>query len=106
MGKKLEGFEWNQRVSGDYESVDRFLHEGLVTPEVASAGELLLAAEWLSTYDADSIEDAQRWANVIGFLVAGAEAKEKRTALAKAKREYAKAHGIKVSQVRVKKETK
>jgi hypothetical protein len=77
-----------------------------VTPEVASAGDLLLAAEWLATYGSDSAEDAQRWANVIGFLVAGAEAKEKRTALAKAKREYAKANGIKVSQVRVKKETK
>lgn len=106
MGKELQGFEWSQRVSGDYESIDRLLHEGLVKPQIASAGDLLLAAEWLATYDASSIEDAQKWANVIGFLVAAAEAKEKRTALTKAKQEFAKANGIKVSQVRIKKETK
>lgn len=106
MGKKIKGFKWTQRICADYESVDRFLYEGLVTPEVASVGDLLLAAEWLATYGSDSAEDAQKWANVIAFLITSAEAKEKRTALAKAKQEFAKANGIKVSQVRIKKETK
>jgi hypothetical protein len=103
MGLEYKGFTWTERVSGDYESVDRYMHEGLVKPTAPSEGELLLAAEWLATYGAESTEDAQKWANVIAYLVLSAESKAKRTALAKAKREFAKANGIKVSQVRVKK---
>ena len=103
MGKKIKGFQWEQRVSGDHESVDRFLFEGTVVPEVASASDLLHAAEWLATYGAESAEEAQKWANTIAFLITAAEAKEKRSVLAEAKRRYAKEKGIKVSQVRVKK---
>lgn len=103
MSKKIKGFKWEQRISGDHDSVDRFLFEGSVVPEVASSSDLLYAMEWLATYGAETPEEAQKWANAIAFLLAAAEAKDKKVALAKAKREYAKAHGIKVSQVRVKK---
>lgn len=101
MGKKLKDFKWEQRVCADYDSVDRYLHEGIVVPEVADAGDLLLAAEWIATYGSDSEEDAQKWANVIAFLVTSAESKQKRSALAKAKKKYAEEKGIKVSQVRI-----
>jgi hypothetical protein len=101
MGKKIKDFKWEQRVSADYDSVDRYLYEGIVVPEVADAGDLLLAAEWIATYGSDSEEDAQKWANVIAFLVTSAESKQKRSALAKAKKKYAEEKGIKVSQVRI-----
>jgi hypothetical protein len=58
----------------------------------------------LALYDAgDDLEVAQSFANVVAFLDSAANSKEKREVLAKAKKEYAKAHGIKVSQVRLKK---
>ena len=102
MALDYKGFEWNERISGDKDSVDRFLYEGLV-PEAPSVGDLWGAAEWIATYGAVDSEEAQGWANVVAFLILTAEAKEKRSNLAKAKKEYAKAHGIPVSQVRVKK---
>jgi hypothetical protein len=70
-------------------------------PEVADVGDLLLAAEWIATYGSDSEEDAQKWANVIAFLVTSAESKQKRSALAKAKKKYAEEKGIPVSRVRI-----
>ena len=104
MGKKIKGFKWSERISADHESVDRFLYEGIVVPEVASSSDLLYAMEWLATYGAETAEEAQKWANAIAFLSAAAQAKENRAALVKAKQEFAKANGIKVSQVRIKKE--
>ena len=99
---KYKDFKWESRISADQDSVDRFLHEGLV-PEVPSVGDLWGAAEWIATYGAEDAEEAQGWANVVAFLILTAQAKEKRSNLAKAKKEYAKAHGIPVSQVRIKK---
>jgi hypothetical protein len=101
MSLDYKGFKWSERISSDEDSVDRFLHEGLV-PQAPSVGDLHGAAEWLATYGSDTKEDAQGWANVVAFLILTAESKEKRSALAKAKKAYAKEHGIAVSQVRVK----
>jgi hypothetical protein len=102
MALDYKGFKWGERISADEESVDRYLHEGLV-PESPSVGDLWGAAEWIATYGAEDAEEAQGWANVVAFLILTAQAKEKRSNLAKAKREYAKAHGIPVSKVRVNK---
>jgi hypothetical protein len=101
MGKKVKNFKWEQRVCADDDSVDRYLHEGIVVPEVAKPEDLLLAAEWLATYGSDSEEDAQKWANVIAFLMSSAKTKQNRSALAQAKKKYAEEKGIKVSQVRI-----
>ena len=101
-GLNYKGFEWGNRISSDQESVDRFLHEGLV-PQSPSTGDLHSAAEWLAIYAAENEEEAQGWANVVAFLILTAESKQKRLALAQAKKGYAKRHGIKVSQVRLKK---
>ena len=100
-GLNYKGFKWGNRISSDYESVDRYLHEELVVPKSPSTGDLYGAAEWLATYAADSEEDAQGWANVVAFLILTAESKQKRSAVAQAKREFAKEKGIPVSQVRI-----
>jgi len=105
MALDYKGFEWGERISSDYESVDRFLHEGLV-PQAPSVGDLHSAAEWLATYASETAEDAQGWANVVAFLILTAESKQKRSITAEAKRKYAKENGLKVSQVRIKKEQK
>ena len=103
MALDYKGFEWGNRISSDYESVDRFLHEGIVIPQTPSVGDLHSAAEWLATYAAETAEEAQGWANVVAFLILTAESKQKRSAVAEAKRRYAKEKGLKVSQVRIKK---
>ena len=100
MSLDYKGFEWGNRITSDEDSVDRFLHEGLV-PQSPSVGDLHSAAEWLATYGAENAEDAQGWANVVAFLILTAESKQKRSAVAKAKREFAKEKGIPVSQVRI-----
>lgn len=100
MSLDYKGFEWGERISADEDSVDRFLHEGLV-PQAPSVGDLHTAAEWLATYGAETVEDAQGWANVVAFLILTAESKQKRSALAQAKKKFAKENGIPVSQVRI-----
>jgi hypothetical protein len=100
MSLDYKGFEWENRISSDEDSVDRFLHEGLV-PQSPSVGDLHSAAEWLATYGAENSEDAQGWANVVAFLILTAESKQKRSAVAEAKRRFAKEKGIPVSQVRI-----
>jgi hypothetical protein len=100
MSLDYKGFEWGNRISSDEDSVDRFLHEGLV-PQSPSVGDLHSAAEWLATYGAENSEDAQGWANVVAFLILTAESKQKRSAVAEAKRRFAKEKGIPVSQVRI-----
>ncbi len=102
MALNYKGFEWGDRISADEDSVDRFLHEGLI-PQSPSVGDLHSAAEWIATYGSETAEDAQGWANVVAFLILTAESKQKRSAIADAKRSYAKANGLKVSQVRIKK---
>jgi hypothetical protein len=100
MALDYKGFEWGNRISSDHESVDRYLHEGLV-PQSPSVGDLHSAAEWLATYAAETSEEAQGWANVVAFLILTAESKEKRSDLAKAKKKFAEANGIPVSRVRI-----
>jgi hypothetical protein len=100
MSLDYKGFEWGNRITSDEDSVDKFLHEGLV-PESPSIGDLHGAAEWLATYAAETAEDAQGWANVVAFLILTAESKQKRSAIAEAKRKFAKEKGIPVSQVRI-----
>jgi len=103
MSLNYKGFEWGNRITSDEDSVDRFLHEGLV-PQAPSIGDLHGAAEWLATYASETAEDAQGWANVVAFLILTAESKQKRSAIAEAKRAFAKEKGIPVSQVRIKRE--
>lgn len=95
-------FQWGDRISGDDGTVDHYLHEGTVTPQAPSESDLVTAIEWLALYVADDDpEIAQRFANVIGMLDRKVNEKQQRAATAQAKREYAAAHGIPVSQVRV-----
>jgi hypothetical protein len=91
-------------ASADTDTVETALMSGEVKPQAPSASDLRWALEWLATYQsADHTELAQAFGNVIAFLDLTAQSKEQRSNMAKAKKEYAKAHGIKVSQVRVKK---
>jgi Zn-dependent M32 family carboxypeptidase len=115
MGKHRQGrevqvsanykdFEWKTQISADEGTVDNYLFRGDVKPVAPSKGDLWRALEWLALYDAgDDLEVAQSLANVVAFLSSAADTKEKREVIAEAKRQYAKAHGIKVSQVRLKK---
>jgi flagellar biosynthesis component FlhA len=50
---------------------------------------------------ADHTELAQAFGNVIAFLELTAQSKEKRSNLAQAKKKFAEANGIPVSQVRI-----
>ena len=89
-------------VSADTDTVERALVSGEVKPQAPSASDLRWALEWLAIYaSADHKELAQAFGNVVAFLDLTAQAKEKRSALAKAKKQYAKEKGIKVSQVRL-----
>ena len=45
MALDYKGFEWGNRISSDEDSVDRFIHEGLVIPQTPSVGDLHSAAE-------------------------------------------------------------
>ena len=92
-------------VSADTDTVERALISGEVKVQAPSASELRWAAEWLAVYcSSDHKELAQAFGNVIAFLELTAESKEKRSNLAQAKKKFAEANGIPVSQVRIKKE--
>lgn len=94
----------NASISADTDTVETALMKGEIKVEAPSASDLRWALEWLAIYQsAEHTELAQAFGNVIAFLDLTAQSKEQRSALAEAKKEYAKAHGIKVSQVRVKK---
>ena len=94
-------FNWD-RITSDDGTVDQMLSDGVVTPQQPSSSDLGWAAEWLSTYPADDdTEIAQGIANVIGFLIKQAEAKDARARLNAAKRAYAAEKGIPFRQVRV-----
>ena len=95
-------------ISSDSDTIDAHLIAGRLTPTAPDVSDLVSAAEWLALYQTE-IEDSsigQSFANVIAFLQLTAQSKQKRSVLAQAKREYAKTHGIPVSQVRIKKESK
>ena len=99
-----------QRASSDNDTVEYAIIEGLVKPKAPSTSDLLFAAEWLALYSSGHKEDyeiecAQRLANVVAFLELTAQSKKNRQNLAKAKKQYAEEHGLKVSQVRIKKES-
>lgn len=96
----MSDITWTQRISGDDDTVDRFLHEGM-TAEGPSEADLWTAIEWLALYGAETQDDAQPYANVIAFLERTIATKAKRQATAEAKRAYAAEHGISVKQVRV-----
>jgi hypothetical protein len=99
-----KNFEWKTQISADEGTVDNYLFRGDVKPEAPSVGDLWRALEWIALYDAgDDAELAQSLSNVVAFLSFAADSKEKRQIVAKAKKQYAEAHGIKVSQVRLKK---
>ena len=107
MSANYKDFEWKTQISADEGTVDNYLFRGDIKPVAPSKGDLWRALEWLALYDAgDDLEVAQSLANVVAFLSSAADSKEKREVIAEAKRQYAKAHGLKVSQVRIKKEQK
>jgi hypothetical protein len=104
MSADYKNFEWKTQISADEGTVDNYLFRGDVKPVAPSVGDLWRALEWIALYDAgDDAELAQSLSNVVAFLTFAADSKEKREILAEAKKEYAKRHGIKVSQVRLKK---
>jgi len=89
-------------ISADEDTVEKAIMDGVVKAEAPSASDLRWAAEWLALYASeDSTDLAQAFANCIAFMDLTAQAKEKRSVLAKAKKQYAKEKGIKVSQVRL-----
>jgi len=89
-------------VSADEDTVERAIVNGEVKPQAPSASDLRWAAEWLAIYaSAEHKELAQAFANCIAFMDLTAESKEKRSNLAQAKKKFAEANGIPVSQVRI-----
>ena len=105
MALDYKNWKYGDRlISADTDTVERAIVDGIVKPQSPSADDLRWALEWLAIYASDeNVELAQAFANCIAFMDLTAKAKDKRSNLAKAKREYAKAHGIPVSKVRVKK---
>jgi hypothetical protein len=98
-----------QRISADPDTVELAIINGLVKPQAPSDGDLLGAVEWLAIYGSGhetegELQMAQSFANVIAFLELTVESRLKRKAVNEAKRNYAKEHGVKVRQVRMKKE--
>ena len=92
-------------ISSDTDTVERALMSGEVKVEAPSASDLRWALEWLAIYQSsDHKEVAQAFGNVIAFLELTAQSKEKRSNLAQAKKKFAEANGIPVSQVRIKRE--
>jgi hypothetical protein len=103
MALDYSKFEWNTQISSDPTTVDNYLFRGDIKPVAPSISDLGTALEWVALYDVgDDKEMAQSLANVVAYLSLTIDSKEKRSALAKAKKAYAKEHGIPVSQVRVK----
>lgn len=92
--------EWNERISADDDTVDAFLADGMDAHKPSDA-DFQNAIQWLALYGAQDREDAQPFANVIAYLMAKLDQRERRAAINAAKREYAAAHGIPVSRVRI-----
>jgi hypothetical protein len=95
----------NNAVSSDDDAVGVLMDEGVIESVSApSENDLMTALEWLATYQVGGdLEFAQKLANVIAFLDLTIQSKSNRKVLTEAKRQYAAAHGIKVSQVKLKK---
>ena len=89
-------------ISSDTDTVETALKSGEIKVEAPSASDLRWALEWLAIYQSAEHKDlAQAFGNVIAFLELTAESKEKRSNLAQAKKKFAEANGIPVSQVRI-----
>jgi len=89
-------------ISSDTDTVEKALMSGEVQVKAPSASDLRWASEWLSIYaSGDHKEVAQAFGNVIAFMELTAQSKEKRSDLAQAKKKFAEANGIPVSQVRI-----
>jgi hypothetical protein len=95
----------NNAVSSDDDAVGVLMDQGLIESVTApSDNDLLTALEWLATYQVgNDLEFAQKLANVIAFIDLTIDSRNNRKILAEAKRQYAATHGIKVSQVKIKK---
>lgn len=99
------------RISADLDTVETAIIDGLVTPKAPSISDLQGAVEWLALYASgnkteDDLEIAQSFANVVAFLELTIASRKNRKVLAEAKKQYAKQHNIKVSQVRINREAK
>ena len=93
------------QVSGDADSLGKLMDEGVYEAVKPTIDDIETAIEILcmfNVYEVDGEEDetAQSLANVIAMLARQAHSKAHRKAVNKAKRDYAKEHGLKVSQVR------
>ena len=96
-----------QPICADVESVDYIMQNNEYEAKAPTVADLNTAAEWLAMYcTGEQDEIFQGLVNVIAFLDMTIKAKEQKQALTAAKRAYAKQHGLKISQVRVKKEAK
>lgn len=75
-----------------------------ITPQKASIQDLALSAGWCASYELNEGDEdmAQALFNTINFLEIEIAKRIKAKNLATAKRAYAKEHGLKISQVRVK----
>lgn len=96
-------FEWPVRISSGSETLDAYMHEGVMKPEKVEVSDLYGVMEWIAMYETEdpSEEVAQGFVNVIGMLQAKIDQMEARAAMTAAKRRYAQEHGIPVSRVRV-----
>lgn len=104
MSKAYSDFEWPERISADNDTIDRYLHEGLI-PAAPSASDMEYAAEWLALYAVSDETDPalKAMSNVVAFLFKQADAKRQRETINTVKREYAAEHGVSFKQIRIKK---
>jgi hypothetical protein len=72
-------------------------------PQPASIHDLAFAADWLGSYETDDEETAQQLINAINFLQNQIAIKQRKVAVNEAKRNYAKEHGVKFSEIKLSK---
>jgi len=70
-------------------------------PQPASIDDLAFAADWLGSYETDDEKTAQQLINAINFLQQQIAIKHRKIAVNEVKRNYAKEHGVKFSQVKL-----
>ena len=89
----------------NYDTAGEIIKELGLKAQPAGEFELAFTADWLESYELDieDTETAQKIANAVGFVMRALENKVKARKLAEAKRAFAEANGLKVSQVRVRK---
>lgn len=89
----------------NYQTAGAMIEELGLKAQPAGEFEIAFAIDWLECYELDieETETAQKIANAVGFLTKALENKVRARKLAEAKRAFAEANGLKISQVRVKK---